>query len=153
MADIGEIAPDFALPAQNGQTVTLSGLRGQKVVLYFYPRDNTTGCTNEAIDFTAAAAEFAAAGATIVGVSRDSVKSHEKFAARHDLGITLCADEDGAVCNAYGVWTEKSMYGRKFMGIERTTFLIDATGQIAQVWHKVRVKGHVAEVLSAARAL
>ena len=152
MPEIGEKAPDFTLPANGGDTVTLSGLAGQKVVLYFYPKDDTPGCTTEALDFTAMASDFAAANTVVLGVSKDTVAKHDKFVAKHDLGVKLLSDEDGAVCEAYGVWKEKSMYGRKFMGIERATFLIGADGTITHVWPKVKVKGHAAEVLDAARA-
>ena len=152
MPEIGEKAPDFTLPANGGDTVTLSGLAGQTVVLYFYPKDDTPGCTTEALDFTAMASDFAAANTVVLGVSKDTVAKHDKFVAKHDLGVKLLSDEDGAVCEAYGVWKEKSMYGRKFMGIERATFLIGADGMITHVWPKVKVKGHAAEVLDAARA-
>jgi peroxiredoxin Q/BCP len=149
----GQIAPDFTAPRDGGGTVTLSALRPQKVVLYFYPKDDTSGCTAEALDFTAHAADFAAAGATIIGVSKDPVASHDKFVKKHNLGITLVSDADGDICERYGVWVEKSMYGKKYMGIERTTVLIDGEGRIARVWSKVKVPGHVAEVLAAVRAL
>lgn len=153
MPETGDPAPDFTLPRDGGSDLTLSALRPGKVVLYFYPKDDTSGCTVEAIDFTALKTEFEAAGTTVIGISRDSVASHEKFCKKHGLGIALVSDEDGAVCEAYGTWVEKSMYGRKYMGIERSTFLINGDGVIAQVWAKVKVKGHAAEVLEAARAL
>lgn len=153
MPETGDPAPDFTLPRDGGSDLTLSALRPGKVVLYFYPKDDTSGCTVEAIDFTALKTEFEAAGTTVIGISRDSVASHEKFCKKHGLGIALVSDEDGAVCDAYGTWVEKSMYGRKYMGIERSTFLINGDGVIAQVWAKVKVKGHAAEVLEAARAL
>ena len=150
---IGDAAPDFTLPDQNGESVSLASLRGQKVVLYFYPKDDTSGCTREAQDFTEAANAFKAAGCTILGVSKDTVAKHDKFREKHDLGITLLSDAEGNVCETYGTWVEKSMYGRKFMGIERTTFLIDAKGTVQHVWNKVKVAGHVSEVLAAAKAI
>ncbi|MFC2967131.1 peroxiredoxin [Acidimangrovimonas pyrenivorans] len=153
MAEIGDTAPDFTLPRDGGGEITLSALKPQKVVLYFYPRDDTPGCTTEAIDFTAKAAEFAAAGAVVVGLSKDSVAKHDKFIAKHSLGVALASDAAGDTCERYGVWVEKNMYGKKSMGIERATFLIDGTGKIARVWRKVKVKGHVDEVLDAVRAL
>ncbi len=146
---IGQAAPAFTLPRDGGAEVSLAGYVDQIVVLYFYPKDDTPGCTTEAIDFSAEAGAFAKAGAVVLGVSRDTVKKHEKFRDKHDLKIALLADEDGAVCEAYGVWGEKSMYGRTYMGIDRTTFLIGRDGKIARVWEKVKVKGHVGEVLSA----
>jgi peroxiredoxin Q/BCP len=151
MPDIGETAPDFSLPRDGGGTLTLSGLRGSAVVLFFYPRDDTPGCTKESIGFSDHLQEFADAGAKVIGISRDSVAKHDKFVAKHGLGVPLLADEDGAVCVAYGVWVEKKNYGRAYMGIERTTFLIGADGRIARVWRKVRVAGHVATVLDAVR--
>ncbi len=149
----GTQAPDFTAPRDGGGTLTLSALRPRKVVLYFYPKDDTSGCTREALDFTARAADFEVAGAVVVGVSKDSVKSHDKFVAKHGLGIALVSDEEGGICENYGTWVEKSMYGRKYMGVERTTVLIDGAGRIARVWHKVKVPGHVEEVLEAVRAL
>lgn len=149
----GEMAPDFTLPRDGGGSVTLSALRPGKVVLYFYPKDDTPGCTLEAQDFTARAADFAAAGATVIGISKDSIKAHDKFCKKHGLGITLVSDADSHTCEDYGVWLEKSMYGKTYMGIERTTVLIDGTGKLARVWNKVSVKGHADEVLAAARAL
>lgn len=153
MIDLGQPAPDFTLPRDGGGTVTLSALRGGKVVLYFYPKDDTPGCTTEALDFTARAADFAAVGATVIGVSKDSVKKHDKFVAKHGLGIALVSDETSTTCEDYGTWVEKSMYGKTYMGIERATFLIDAQGHVARVWPKVKVAGHVDEVLAAAQAL
>ena len=147
----GDAAPDFTLPSPTGD-VTLSAIEGP-VVLYFYPRDDTPGCTTEAKDFTAAGREFADAGATVLGVSKDTVAKHEKFAAKHDLGVTLLSDAEGDVCERYGTWVEKNMYGKKSMGIERATFLIDADKRIARVWRKVKVPGHVDEVLAATRSL
>lgn len=149
----GQTAPDFTLPRDGGGTVTLSALRPGKVVLYFYPKDDTPGCTIEAIDFTRLQAEFAQAGTTVIGLSKDSVKAHDKFCKKHGLGVILASDDGGDVCERYGVWVEKSMYGRTYMGIERVTVLIDGAGQVARVWPKVRVEGHAAEVLEAAQAL
>lgn len=151
--ETGSPAPDFDLPADGGKRLRLSSLRGTKVVLYFYPKDDTQGCTLEAIAFNRLRPQFAKAGAEIVGLSADSPASHDKFKKKHGLDFPLAADEDKAVLQAYGVWVEKSMYGRKYMGIERTTFLIDAHGRIARVWRKVRVPGHAEEVLEAAKAL
>jgi peroxiredoxin Q/BCP len=152
MADKGDTAPDFALETASGM-VRSGDFRGRKLVLYFYPKDDTPGCTTEAIDFSALAAAFAAADTTVVGVSKDSVKSHEKFAAKHSLAVQLASDPDGAVIEAFGSWVEKSMYGKKYMGIDRSTFLIDRDGRIADVWRKVSLKGHAAAVLKAAEAL
>ena len=149
----GQPAPDFTLPRDGGGEVSLSALRGQKVVLYFYPKDDTPGCTTEALDFTAQAQEFDAAGAVVIGISKDSVAKHDKFVKKHALGIMLASDEHGTTCEDYGVWVEKSMYGKTYMGIERTTVLIDGAGQVARVWNKVSVKGHADEVLEAAKAL
>lgn len=151
--DVGDKAPPFSMTRDGGGTLSLADLKGKKVVLYFYPKDDTPGCTTEAIDFTALKADFAKAGAEVIGVSRDSVAKHEKFAAKHKLGVALGADEDGKVTEAYGVWQEKSLYGRKYMGIMRATFLIDGEGVIRHIWPKVAVKGHAAEVLAAAQAL
>lgn len=153
MPAIGEKAPEFTLLRDGGGSVTLSEQAPKAVVLYFYPKDDTSGCTTEALDFTASLAEFEAAGAVVLGVSREDVTSHDKFVKKHGLGVTLLADTDGTVTEAYGVWVEKRMYGRTYMGIERTTFLIDGTGVIRQIWNKVRVKGHVGAVLDAVRAL
>jgi peroxiredoxin Q/BCP len=153
MVQDGDKAPDFELATDDGSKLRLSKLKGKPVVLYFYPKDDTSGCTAEAKDFTCLAADFRKAGAEIVGVSPDSVDSHRKFAKKHDLGIRLAADTDKAAAMAYGVWTEKSMYGRKFMGVERSTFLIDAKGRIARSWRKVRVPGHAEAVLTAVRDL
>ena len=153
MLTIGSTAPEFTLPRDGDQTVILSALRPGKVVVYFYPKDDTSGCTLEAQEFTARLADFTAAGATIIGVSKDSAKSHDKFCKKYGLGIILASDEHGTTCEDYGVWAEKSMYGKTYMGMERSTFLIDGQGNIAQVWRKVSVKGHVEEVLAAASAL
>lgn len=153
MPDVTDRAPDFTLPAEPGDPVTLSRLKGAPVVLFFYPKDDTSGCTAEARDFTQLSADFAAAGAHLIGISPDSVASHAKFRTKHDLAVTLAADEDKTVAAAYGVWVEKSMYGRKYMGVERTTFLIDSKGRIAEIWRKVKVPGHAAAVLAAVQAL
>ncbi|MBV9280832.1 MAG: thioredoxin-dependent thiol peroxidase [Chloroflexi bacterium] len=149
----GDPAPDFTLPADDGSTVSLAGLRGRAVVLYFYPKDDTSGCTSEAQGFTAAAADFRNAGAEVLGVSKDSVKSHAKFRDKYGLNLRLLSDESGEMVERYGAWVEKSMYGRKYMGIDRSTFLIGPDGVIRRVWRKVKVPGHVEEVLAAARAL
>jgi peroxiredoxin Q/BCP len=144
-------APDFTLPSAEGD-VTLSSLN-RPVVLYFYPRDDTPGCTKEAIAFTGLMPEFEAAGVAVYGISKDPVAKHEKFAAKHDLGVPLLSDAEGDVCERYGVWVEKNMYGKTSMGIERATFLIDAAGTVREVWRKVKVPGHAEAVLEAARAL
>jgi peroxiredoxin Q/BCP len=149
MPQVGDPAPEFALADGEGETVRLSDLRGKKVVLYFYPKDSTPGCTQEACDFRDRYAALQASGALLLGISPDSGKSHAKFAQKHGLPFPLLADEGNAVSTAYGVWKEKSMYGRVFMGIERTTFLIDEQGKIARVWPKVKVAGHGDEVLAA----
>lgn len=149
----GMPAPDFTLPANGGTSVSLSGLRGGFVILFFYPKDDTSGCTTEALDFTRLRPEFDRLGATLVGMSPDSAKRHDKFVTKHDLSVTLAADEALDTLKAYGVWVEKSMYGRTYMGVERTTLLIDREGIIVRVWPKVRVKGHADEVLEALRAL
>lgn len=149
MIDVGDKAPEFSLPASGGQTLSLAG--NLPLVLFFYPRDNTPGCTKEAIAFTGMEAEFSALGVKIWGISADSIASHEKFVAKHALNMPLLSDEDNAVCEAYGVWKEKNMYGKKFMGIERATFLIAADGTLAQVWRKVKVPGHAEDVLAAAK--
>ncbi len=148
----GQDAPDFTLPRDGGEDVTLSKLRGAPVVIYFYPRDDTSGCTKQALGFTERTEDFAAAGATVLGVSKDSIAKHEKFRDKHGLGVALLSDEDSDVCERYGVWVSKNMYGKQFMGIERTTFLIDADGKIARVWNKVKVPGHVDDVLDAVRS-
>ena len=153
MSDTLETASDFTLPASGGGEVTLSALRGSPVVLYFYPRDDTSGCTKEAIAFTGLKDAFEAAGVKVFGISKDSVASHDKFVSKHDLGVTLLSDEGSDTCEKYGVWKEKSMYGKTFWGIERSTFLIDAEGRIAREWRKVKVPGHAEEVLEAVKAL
>lgn len=154
MADliIGDKAPDFTLPRNGAGTVSLSDLEGKTVVLYFYPKDNTSGCTVQAIDFSALGGEFEAANSLVIGISPDSVKSHEKFASKHSLTVILAADEDKSVLSAYGVWKEKSMYGRKYMGVERTTILIAPDGRIAAIWNKVKVAGHAQAVLDTIKA-
>ena len=153
MSLIGTAAPDFTLPRDGGESVTLSALRPQKVVLYFYPKDDTPGCTKEAIGFTEEVAAFEAEGAMVLGVSKDTVAKHDKFIAKHELGVALLSDADNEVCEAYGVWVEKSMYGKQYMGIERATFLIDGDGKVVQEWRKVKVPGHVDAVLEAVRAM
>lgn len=150
---IGGTAPDFTLPRNGEGTVTLSKLQGKAVILYFYPKDDTSGCTAEAIDFSALGGEFEAANAVVIGISPDSVKSHDKFAAKYALSVMLAADEEKKVVEAYGVWKEKSMYGKKYMGVERTTFLIAPDGKIAEVWNKVKVAGHAQAVLEAVKKL
>ncbi len=150
--DAGNKAPDFTLSTDGGGTVTLSKIKGP-VVLHFYPKDNTSGCAKEACDFRDARPDFSKLKATVIGISRDSAKSHDGFKAKQKLNFTLAADEDGKVCEAYGVWIEKSMYGRKYMGIDRSAFLIDAKGVVRNVWRKVKVPGHMDEVLAAAKAL
>lgn len=149
----GDAAPAFSMETDGGGKIALKDLKGKPFVLYFYPKDDTSGCTREAIDFTALAKQFAKAGATVIGVSKDSVASHEKFKKKHDLGVVLASDPDGKACEAWGVWVEKSLYGRKYMGIERATFLVDAKGKIAEVWRKVKVAGHADAVLAAVKAL
>ena len=149
----GAKAPDFDLPRDGGGTLSLDDLSGKTVVLYFYPKDDTSGCTKEAIAFTELLPEFEAAGVTVLGVSKDSVSKHDKFRDKHGLKVTLLSDDEGDVCERYGVWAEKSMYGKKYMGIERSTFLIDGTGTVREVWRKVKVPGHAEAVLEAAKAL
>lgn len=149
----GAMAPDFDLPTDGGGKFSLSAHRGKPVVLFFYPKDDTSGCTTEAIGFTAAKPEFDKLGVVVAGMSPDSVKSHDKFCKKHGLGVTLVSDEDKTALEAYGVWKEKSMYGKKYMGVERSTFLIGKDGNIVKAWRKVSVPGHVDEVLAAAKAL
>jgi len=151
--NIGDKAPDFTLPSSGGGTLTLSDFKGQPVALYFYPKDMTSGCTRESCDFRDNLAAFNRIGSHIIGISRDSVVSHDKFIKKESLNFPLVADEDGIVCSKYGVWVEKNMYGRKYMGIERSTFLIDANGRIAAIWRKVSVPGHVNDVLEALQSL
>ena len=152
MINEGDKAPAIRATLSDGSTIDLAN-PGQAIALYFYPKDDTTGCTREAQDFTALAAEFAAAGVKVVGVSRDPMKKHDKFIAKYDLAVPLISDEDGRISDAFGTWVEKSMYGRKYMGMERSTFLIDKDGRVARAWRKVKVPRHAAEVLQAAKAL
>ncbi len=146
---IGDTAPDFDLPTDGGGRIRLSELRGRPVVVYFYPKDDTSGCTREAQDFTALMPEFAARGVRVVGISPDNVAAHDKFRTKYGLAVTLASDVERSVLEAWGVWVEKSMYGRKYMGVERTTVLVDAEGSVAAVWPKVKVAGHAAAVLKA----
>lgn len=150
---IGDKAPAFSLPTDGGGKLAMKDLKGKKVVLYFYPKDNTSGCTKEAEAFRDSIRKFKSAGAEIVGVSKDSAKSHDTFKTKFNLPFTLIADEECELCKAYGVWVKKSMYGRHYMGIERATFLIDEKGKINRIWHKVKVPGHADEVLAAVKAL
>ncbi|MDD9909951.1 MAG: peroxiredoxin [Ahrensia sp.] len=147
MLDIGDTAPSFTLPGNGGSTISLPS--GKPTVLFFYPKDDTPGCTTEAKEFSAALADFAALGVSVVGLSPDPAAKHDKFVAKHDLSVPLASDEELQALNAYGVWVEKSMYGKTYMGVERSTFLIDAQGKIVEMWRKVRVKGHVEKVLEA----
>ncbi len=152
--DVGDSVPDVAMETPEGGSVRPSDFKGGKLVLFFYPKDNTPGCTTENIDFSALADEFKAAGTSLLGISKDSAKKHQNFIAKHDLKAPLATDpEESGLADALGIWVEKSMYGRSFMGMERSTFLIDTDGRVAQVWRKVKVKGHAAEVLEAAKAL
>ncbi len=148
----GDPAPPVDLPTAGGGRVSLSALKGKRVVLYFYPKDDTPGCTTQALNFTEKAKQFAAAKAVVVGVSRDSPAKHDKFAAKRGLNLILASDEDGAVCQRYGVWVEKILYGRTYMGVERATFVIDENGRLARIWRKVKVAGHVDEVLKEIKA-
>lgn len=150
---IGDKAPDFSLPADGGGTVSLDEHRGKSVVLYFYPKDDTPGCTTEAQAFRDAFQDFENAGAVVIGASKDSVARHDKFKAKYGLPFHLVSDEDGSLCESYGVWVEKNLYGRKYMGIQRATFLIDGTGTVRQIWPKVKVKGHAEDVLAAVQNL
>ena len=150
---VGELAPDFDLPTDGGGRVSLSSLKGRLVVLYFYPKDDTPGCTNEAKAFSEAAAEFEAAGVTVIGASKDSLARNEKFKAKYGLNLILASDAESTVIEAYGSWVEKSLYGRQYMGIDRSTFLFDKAGTLARVWRKVRVPGHAVDVLEAVREL
>jgi peroxiredoxin Q/BCP len=151
--EIGKPAPDFTLPADGGGSITLSAFKGRPVILYFYPKDSTSGCTKEACDFRDAMPDFSSLKAEVIGISRDSVKSHDSFKAKQNLNFSLAADVEGKVCEAYGAWVEKSMYGRKYMGIERSSFLIDGKGVVRAVWRKVKVPGHVAEILQQLKKL
>lgn len=150
MVDVGSMVPEVALSLADESVTSTGAFRGKSLVVYFYPKDDTPGCTNEAKAFTALMPEFEKAGVAVIGVSKDSIKSHAKFIAKYDLKVALAADTDGSVCEAFGVWVEKSMYGKTYMGIERATFLIDPEGRIAQVWRKVKVPGHAESVLSTA---
>ncbi len=150
---VGDEAPEFALPASGSEDISLAYFKGKTLVLYFYPKDDTAGCTKEAIAFTEHVGAFEAAGVSVIGASKDSVSNHDKFIAKHDLGVRLISDEDGTLCEDYGVWVQKSMYGRKYMGIERSTFVIDGNGIIRAAWRKVKVPGHVEELLAAVRDL
>lgn len=155
MTDLAEgmTAPDFTLPTDDDAPACLSDLKGKAVVLFFYPKDNTPGCTKEAISFSALKPEFDAANVELIGISPDTVKKHQNFRKKHGLTVRLAADEEKQVAQAYGVWIEKSLYGRKYMGVDRSTFLIDANGRIAAVWRKVKVAGHAEAVLHAARGI
>ncbi len=150
---IGTKAPEFSLPGNGETTVSLSNFAGKNVVLYFYPKDDTPGCTTEAKDFTDLADAFGEANTVVIGMSKDTAAKHDKFIAKHNLSVLLASDEDGDALEAYGVWVEKNMYGRKYMGIQRATFLIDSTGTIQEIWPKVKVKGHAATVLERAQSL
>ena len=153
MLKVGDPVPDVTLTGMDGEPLSLSAFRGNKLVLYFYPKDDTSGCTREAQDFTALAGAFEKAGTWILGVSKDDPKKHQKFTEKYELKVGLASDMDGSVCEAFGTWGEKSLYGRKYMGIERATFLIDRDGTVAGVWRRVKVPGHAEEVLAAAQAL
>ncbi|MFN3823820.1 MAG: peroxiredoxin [Pseudorhodobacter sp.] len=147
----GDTAPDFTLPRDGGGSVTLSALQPGRAVVYFYPKDDTSGCTLEARDFTELGADFAAQGVTVIGISKDSVAAHDKFVKKHGLGVILASDEGGTTCEDYGVWVEKNMYGKTYMGIQRATFLIGGDGRVEKAWPKVSAKGHAEEVLAAAK--
>lgn len=153
MVKEGDRVPDVKLIGMEGKVISPTDFRGQKLVLYFYPKDDTTGCTREAQDFTALVPEFEKAGTWVLGVSKDDVKKHRKFIDKYDLKVTLASDTDGSACEAFGTWVEKRLYGRNYMGIERATFLIDRDGRIDRIWRKVKVPGHAAEVLAAAQEL
>ncbi len=153
MLEDGNKAPDFELVTDDGSTIRLSKRKGRVTVVYFYPKDDTSGCTAQAKDFSCFAGDFERAGADVIGISPDDVASHKKFRLKHDLTVRLAADTERTAANAFGVWVEKSMYGKKYMGVERSTFLIDKTGRIAKSWRKVRVPGHAEEVLNAVRGL
>ncbi len=151
--EVGAMAPAFSLPTDTGGEASLAALKGKTVVLYFYPKDDTAGCTREAAEFSAALPRFKRAGVVVLGVSKDSPEKHAKFRAKHDLKVDLASDEDGATIETYQSWVEKTLYGRKYMGIDRSTFLIDGKGVIRRIWRKVKVPGHVEEVLEAAKSL
>ncbi len=150
---IGDKAPDFTLATDGKEPASLKALKGQNIVLYFYPRDDTPGCTKEAITFSAAKAKFTKANAVVIGVSKDSIAAHAKFRTKHDLKVELGSDPDGATIEAYGAWVEKSMYGKKYMGIDRSTILIDSKGKITHIWRKVKVEGHIEDVLAVIKGL
>ena len=153
MIDEGKKAPDFNLPSDTGEAIKLSKLKGKPVVVYFYPKDDTPGCTAEAKDFSCLIADFKNAGAEVIGISPDSIASKKKFRAKYELTVHLAADEEKTAAEAYGVWVEKSMYGKKYMGVERATFLIDPAGKVAKAWRKVKVPGHAEDVLAAVKAM
>lgn len=150
---VGDAAPDFKLPRDGGGEIALNDFKGQKLVVYFYPKDDTPGCTKEACGFKDALEDFNTLNTSVVGISKCSVSKHDKFKAKYDLNFPLASDEDGDACERYGVWVEKNMYGRKYMGIERATFLIDESGKIAQIWRKVKVKDHIEDVRSAVEGI
>jgi peroxiredoxin Q/BCP len=151
--NVGDKAPALSLATDGGGRVSLKDLKGKPIVIYFYPKDDTSGCTRQAVAFTALLPKFSRLGVQVVGVSKDSIESHAKFKAKHDLSVVLASDPDGKVVQSYGCWVEKSLYGRKYMGIDRSTFLIDPKGKIARIWRKVKVPGHAEEVLAAAKAM
>lgn len=153
MTEEGQQVPSFEMPTDNAGTVSNESLKGSPYIIYFYPKDDTPGCTKEAIGFTEMKSDFDALNVRIIGVSKDTLAKHEKFRTKHELAVDLGSDEEGAVCEAFGVWVEKNMYGRKYMGIERATFLVDAEGIVQKIWRKVKVKGHVEAVLEAAKEL
>ncbi len=153
MVDVGDKAPDFSMATDGGGTVSLTGLKGKKVVLYFYPKDDTPGCTKEACAFRDSMPDFSGADAEIIGVSKDPVAKHDKFKTKYDLPFILASDEETDICERFGIWVEKNMYGKKYMGIERATFLIDGEGVVRNVWRKVKVPGHAEAVLEAVKAL
>jgi len=153
MTEEGKAVPSFNMPTDTDGEISASNLLGSSYVIYFYPKDDTPGCTTEAKGFTEVKSEFDALGVKIIGVSKDPLTKHAKFRTKHELAVTLASDEEGATCDAFGVWVEKNMYGRKFMGIERATYLVDAKGIVRNIWRKVKVKGHVKAVLEAAKAL
>ena len=153
MTEEGKTVPAFEMPTDTAGTVSAESLKGEKYVIYFYPKDDTPGCTTEAKGFTELSGDFDALGVKVIGVSKDTIAKHGKFRTKHELSVLLASDEEGAACEAFGVWVEKNMYGRKYMGIERATFLVDETGTVRNIWRKVKVKGHVEDVLEAAKAL
>ncbi len=153
MTEEGKTVPAFEMPTDTEGMLSNASLKGQKYVIYFYPKDDTPGCTTEAKGFTELAGDFDTLGVKVIGVSKDTIAKHGKFRTKHDLSVLLASDEEGVTCDAFGVWVEKNMYGRKYMGIERATFLVDETGTVRNIWRKVKVKGHVEAVLEAAKAL